>query len=346
MSRIFRSGLALLLTALLLQNAVASGQPSSLTATLSIEPETGQWVDAHLLAKQVLESGLLEQERLSREFIEVAGQLVRATGNEPAVQAELLERLQERVGIDVDGAGFARLADDVAIAKGERQEFGTYPELADGRVVVSEEDERYLAPRENLGIEGIHAYRARQQAALDAGFPVETTIPGPLAARSPRYPTLPQLRRELMAMYRLDQSSRVAGGAEAVDREHLPRIRAIIEKHGFPDQEQVGRAGVQAAFLLIQHAAADPALMAHCLELARPLMERGDLSRVFYAMLTDRVRLAAGRAQLYGTQRGTGKDGLFVFAVEDVDRLNARRATMSLRPFPPHAFALIRPLSP
>ncbi len=46
----------------------------------------------------------------------------------------------------------------------------------------------------------------------------------------------------------------------AVDARNLASLKSIIANGGFPGPARVGVDGVQAAFLLVQHAVRDPAL--------------------------------------------------------------------------------------
>jgi hypothetical protein len=68
------------------------------------------------------------------------------------------------------------------------------------------------------------------------------------------------------------------------------------------------------------------------MELSRPLMLKGELSREKYALLVDRVRLQQGKKQLYGSQL-KGKPGHFeVLPLEDPVNVDQRRAEMGMQP--------------
>jgi len=88
-----------------------------------------------------------------------------------------------------------------------------------------------------------------------------------------------QLRTELLEMEQLDRAVRaelVARGElhtpvpryhpemEAVHRRHNTRVRAIIERHGWPGQSLVGKDGGRAAGFLVQHVILDLELQSHC----------------------------------------------------------------------------------
>lgn len=164
-------------------------------------------------------------------------------------------------------------------------------------------------------------------------------------------PTQPALRAKLLAMVARDQTARQAtlGGHELkpeelkqmwkVDAENLPRIKAILKKHGFPSVKQVGKDGANAAFLLVQHADNDPAFQAQALKRMQPLVARHEINAADVALLTDRVLVAQKKPQRYGSQFD-GINGVNVLhAVEDPAHLDARRASMDL--FPMRTYACI-----
>ena len=72
------------------------------------------------------------------------------------------------------------------------------------------------------------------------------------------------LRAELLRRFERDQTARQASdtaGFEAVTRvdgENLPWLKRVIAETGWPGQSEVGVDGAHAAWLLAQHADADP----------------------------------------------------------------------------------------
>lgn len=153
------------------------------------------------------------------------------------------------------------------------------------------------------------------------------------------------LRDELLAMERADQAARNAltpGNAAdtglqqkmlATDAANLARLKQIVDRHGFPASGQVGRAGISAAWIIVQHAVGDPAFQTDMLERMRAYDERDGISRQQLALLEDRVRLAQGKPQVCGSQY-TGGFGapLELRPVQDIAHLDARRARMGMMP--------------
>ena len=89
--------------------------------------------------------------------------------------------------------------------------------------------------------------------------------------------------------------------------------------------------------MIAQHADQDSAFQAKVLGLIEPLAGSGEIDPSNFALLTDRVRVAHGRPQRYGTQyqileRGGGLFLSPATPIEDPPGLDARRAAVGLGP--------------
>jgi Family of unknown function (DUF6624) len=144
-----------------------------------------------------------------------------------------------------------------------------------------------------------------------------------------------RLRAELLRRVDKDQVARKALDADAMreaDGENLPWLKAVIAEHGWPGAALVGTDGAHAAWLLAQHADADPAFQRQCLDLLTAAVEGGEARMHELAYLTDRVLLAEGQPQVYGTQV-TLQGGAWVPRnLRDPDGVDARRAAADLEP--------------
>jgi hypothetical protein len=148
----------------------------------------------------------------------------------------------------------------------------------------------------------------------------------------------PGLRAELLRRAERDQAARQRGGTEAietvarVDAENLPWLKKVVAEIGWPGRSAVGEDGADAAWLLAQHADADPAFQRQCLDLLTLAAEHGEATKVQVAYLTDRVLLAEGKRQEFGTQ-ATARNGQWVpRQLHDPGSVDQRRAAMSLGP--------------
>jgi hypothetical protein len=149
------------------------------------------------------------------------------------------------------------------------------------------------------------------------------------------------LRKELLDLASEDQKvrARVTGAqtppdvlAEMarVDLKTRTRLREIIRHFGWPRISVVGFDGASAAWLITQHADADVEFQKLCLQLMRAASKDGEAAKENLAFLIDRVRVADGRPQLYGTQFRY-QDGKSVMApVANQANLDPRRKLMGL----------------
>jgi hypothetical protein len=147
-------------------------------------------------------------------------------------------------------------------------------------------------------------------------------IAAPLAAEEPaKKPTEEGLRKELLQRVKEDQDARKAmiewmrsnkpepgkplppemERVGKIDEDNTKWLRHVVEKHGWPTFTMVGKDGAHAAWLLVQHADKDRKFQRECLDLMKNLLPN-EADRKDYAYLTDRVLLAEGKKQLYGTQ--------------------------------------------
>jgi hypothetical protein len=101
---------------------------------------------------------------------------------------------------------------------------------------------------------------------------------------------------------------------------------------GFPTKAQVGDDGVEAAFLLVQHADGDPLFQATMLPQLEVSLKRGELKGESLAMLTDRVYKGQGRPQRYGTQTTVKRGRPIVDPIEDSAHVDDRRREMGMMP--------------
>lgn len=166
------------------------------------------------------------------------------------------------------------------------------------------------------------------------------------ASEATRVVDAPKLRDELARRASSDQSVRNAWTAAsqehkrvaesaviAVDTDNLSWLKDLVERQGFPTVQQVGMDGLNHAWLLVQHADSDPAFQTNVLGLLKPRLASGDVRKQDFAMLTDRVRHAQGKPQIYGSQFKADQQGHLVLeSTQDMAHLDDRRATMNLMP--------------
>lgn len=113
------------------------------------------------------------------------------------------------------------------------------------------------------------------------------------------------------------------------DRENTTRLVAVVKQHGWPTITRVGVDGAHAAWLLVQHADVDVKFQRQCLDQMAAL-PASEVSQSNLAYLTDRVLLAEGKKQRYGTQF-TFADGKWSpRPLEDEAQVDQLRASVGL----------------
>jgi hypothetical protein len=153
-----------------------------------------------------------------------------------------------------------------------------------------------------------------------------------------------ELRKELLRRRDTDLAARSAyAGAPAqmarlmeLDEENTAWLKVIVEQAGWPGHSLVGEHAAHAAWLLAQHADLDPAFQRRCLTLLREAVALGEGAPADLAHLTDRVLLASGEPQLYGTQVGVHDGHYAPTRLHDPESVDARRAAMGLDPLGAH----------
>lgn len=160
------------------------------------------------------------------------------------------------------------------------------------------------------------------------------------------------IKDEILDMAKRDQEVRVRAGEisdenerfengkqmDEIDHSNTARMKEIIEEHGWPTISKVGEQASTNAWLLVQHADADPEFQAHVLEMLKQHMEEGEVSPFTVAMLTDRVAVNFGKPQVFGTQWWPGESGEGEMRpTENMDTLDERRAQYGLSPMTEYA---------
>ena len=173
----------------------------------------------------------------------------------------------------------------------------------------------------------------------DPGRPARTPRPGEDILNE-------SLRRELLGMARLDDETRaeLAATGELFDAGYEPRmarvhernarrLRRIIQSVGWPGTDLVGPDGAEAAWLVLQHAIAEPELLRRTLPLLEAAARSGVADPAHAALLEDRIRFFEGRPQRFGTQFDWDAEGhLSPGEVEEPERLDDRRRAAGLPP--------------
>ncbi len=170
----------------------------------------------------------------------------------------------------------------------------------------------------------------------------------------------PVLRDALLKRMEWDQKSRKAvmeSAANSID--HQPNSQLLqdmhdldaanrqwledfLAKYSWPTQTEVGKDGAHAAWMIVQHADAAPLFQRKCLIMIRELFDARprEVDPVDLAYLTDRVRVANGLKQQYGTQVQM-RNGIFrAIEIEKPDEVERLRANLGLQSMENYLYSL------
>lgn len=142
-------------------------------------------------------------------------------------------------------------------------------------------------------------------------------------------------RKALITFVRQRQASpdysQAADEVIRIDQANTKWLKDVVNRHGWPGQSLVGARGAAAAWLLVQHADHDPSFQRRSLDLMTA-MPTGEMTPHHIAYLTDRVLLAEGTPQLYGTQVQQ-VDGIYQPCnLANPDSVDQRRDSVGLEP--------------
>ncbi|MEI8653126.1 hypothetical protein P4S57_10595 [Pseudoalteromonas sp. Hal273] len=115
-----------------------------------------------------------------------------------------------------------------------------------------------------------------------------------------------------------------------IDESNTGKLKAIIKKHHWLTRDLVGVKGVGAAFLVIQHSP-DVAFKVKMLPYLKQSYLNGEgVSGQQVALLTDRVLIAQGKKQIYGTQADVSEGKVVFSPIEDETNVEIRREEMNM----------------
>jgi len=140
--------------------------------------------------------------------------------------------------------------------------------------------------------------------------------------------------------------SRLTTAMMRADAENMARMKRIVDAEGWPDQRTVGEPAAHAAWLIVQHADADPAFQLRVLRLMEPMLASGGVSRRSYAYLYDRVMLKLAGRQRYGTQAMCRGGIRMAQPLEEGARVDALRAEAGLEPVAEYLAMMDRDFGP
>jgi len=153
------------------------------------------------------------------------------------------------------------------------------------------------------------------------------------------------LRDRLLGMAETDQNARGISHGQPIDKDHLQtatnladvdakmtaELKEIVAKDGWPKIALVGIGASNGAMLILTHTA-DHAWQLSLLPQLDELADTGKIDGSALALVIDKELVSEGKLQRYGTQFKFVDGAMAMYAVEDADGLDARRAKVFLPP--------------
>jgi hypothetical protein len=134
--------------------------------------------------------------------------------------------------------------------------------------------------------------------------------------------------RELAAIRALEAMGAPGKRDAARDRKELARLKTIVASHGWPGARFAGPELSQNAFTVLMRTPEKE--LEALLPALREAQAQNDVPGSQLAQAEDRLRVAKGLPQRYGTQLASGKPTV----IEDEGALEIRRKMMGLPPMP------------
>ena len=136
---------------------------------------------------------------------------------------------------------------------------------------------------------------------------------------------------QIESIHKTDQELRLQGHFDTtLDAENSAKIKAIYEQIGFPTISKVGTSASHHFFTILQHSPDIEFKKAVLRDMYELSVEEVNKKDVGY--LDDRIRLAEGQKQRYGTQLAFNeeKQTYEVVDLEDPESVNTRRAELGM----------------
>lgn len=155
------------------------------------------------------------------------------------------------------------------------------------------------------------------------------------------------VKKQLQLMYDTDQAIRhalikermysgVQDIVQPMDQFHIQRMKALLQEHGWINISKFGPEADHQAWLLVQHASADPIFQAGSAFLLQELQQVGETDSKNFAYLYDRVAMRfqnIGMKQKYGTQFSITTNGVTLLPYQGtLEEVNKRRSEIGLEP--------------
>jgi len=116
-----------------------------------------------------------------------------------------------------------------------------------------------------------------------------------------------------------------------IRNENQVALQAMIEKNGFPTISKVGDDACYAAFKIIENSTHNVMFQENCLKIMLEEYKTGEIPPQYIAILQDKILIANGKKQIFGTQISEKSKKQKIEPVIDKDKLNSRQMIMQIK---------------
>jgi hypothetical protein len=108
-------------------------------------------------------------------------------------------------------------------------------------------------------------------------------------------------------------------------------LEVVVAQAGLPTVSEIGEAGFDALWMIVQHAISRPKFQRRMLAVFKNAEARGEIDPTRVAHLEDRVLVFEGKPQTFGTQSDWDEGGeLSPFPIADPEKVDDRRRAVGL----------------
>jgi hypothetical protein len=149
-----------------------------------------------------------------------------------------------------------------------------------------------------------------------------------------------QQSQQIQAMQKGDATAVLKDMAADINKLHTQTLNEIVQLQGWLTKVQVTEEGVKAAFTLVSHSKNLRFQQDMLPLIIQSYIDKQGIGGEAVAIFTDKISIAQGKDQVFGTQADLIGGKLVFFQIENEDSVDQLRAQMDLQPLDEYKKAL------
>ena len=149
-----------------------------------------------------------------------------------------------------------------------------------------------------------------------------------------------QQSQQIQAMQKGDATAVLKDMAADINKLHTQTLNEIVQLQGWLTKVQVTEEGVKAAFTLVSHSKNIRFQQDMFPLIIQSYIDKQGIGGEAVAIFTDKISIAQGKDQIFGTQADLIGGKLVFFQIENEDSVDQLRAQMDLQPLAEYKKAL------